>query len=117
MTEKDIEQAEWIIGYLSEGQASLTGEEVLMMDKLLKYVKVLKTDLDLIQAIREGQGLMIRKLHEKNKCYREALEFYEKNMALVPKAFIKAGLYHPIMEDGGQKARKALEESKWKEQE
>lgn len=48
---------------------------------------------------------------EQNKRYREVLEYYRDNMHVVPNAFIKAGLYHPIMEDKGDKARKALEES------
>ncbi len=134
MIKDDLEQVEWIIGYLSEGQASLTGEEALMMDKLLEYTKdlegevkklkehlsltgnkyknkhkkllkkyrqlensrgkligeslndgwkigkleskveLLESELSLAESIRNGQGLMVRKLHDENKRYREALE-------------------------------------------
>lgn len=67
MTEKELEQAEWVIGYLSEGQASLTGEEVLMLHKLIERVKELNEDYDRLAHDYDEE------LHE-NKRYREALK-------------------------------------------
>lgn len=64
MTEKELEQAEWIIGYLSEGQASLTGEEALMMDKLLEYTKDLEGE---VKKLKEHLSLTGNKYKNKHK--------------------------------------------------
>lgn len=77
----------------------------------------LKSELDLIQAIRDGQGLMIKKLHDENKRYRDALEFYADDLTYTDRQHTSTGQlvgtgYVNVMSDNGDKARKALEETK-----
>lgn len=93
----DINQTDWLISTVEEQH---------------KEIELTKADLNVKKAAWGAQGLMIRKLHEENARYREALEFYGDFKTYELGVNISMGSAHPrhepIKYDKGEKARQAL---------
>lgn len=83
-------------------------EESERVQELKHANDVLSDTLSDMPSIQKGY---IKNIEKQNKCYREALEFYADIGNYDEYEDRKLGLIADVLEEGGEKARKALEES------